>query len=506
MQMHKILKRPIIFVIVMTMFIINIVGSAYASDTYRRISSIRITVSDYLKHYDYDVNGSTLPTLSESDFSVPENNQYDIENVSWYGDNSYSIGSVPYVEIYLSAGEKERNSDNYTYYYFSGYYDSSSVVVNGGSFVSATLVGNYAIRVVIALNNVKGTYAAPSSPMWSSAVLGRATWTAPNTTSGYYKVDVFRENIKVASIITDQTAINLYPYMTKSAAYYFQVCTTPYNSSQKGVGKESEVVQSAFLNIGADQISDGSGQYTDSLYILNTSNTNINGTASNTSSHTSLTTATGFNSGTEYTVYNASTGQTTTLSGYGGNINNTNTNNANIYYGTNSNNGNNGSATTGSWYKEGNYWYFKTADGNKVCNDWLFWKNAYYRFGNDGKMITGFYGKDDYSTYYLSNSGAMKTGWVLVNNAWYYLNPQPGEYYGLMYKNMIVTVGDKSYFFDIDGRMRTGWVIIKDSDGIDQYYYFYTKSNEHPNDYGYMAKDTTILNGYTIADDGHWVH
>lgn len=507
MLLDKNIQKYISIFLIMNILIFSCMHISYGDDIYKRINSVRITVNDYLKHYEYDGSNNYLPSISENDFTVPDNNQYEITNVNWYGGGNYQIGSTPNVEIYLSAIEKERSNDYYTYYYFGGTYDSSSVHVNGGTFVSATLVGNYTLKVIIALNGVKGTYPSPTSPSWSSMVLGRATWNAPTGSSGYYRVDLMRDNFKVASIITDQTTINLYPYMTKSAAYYYKVYTIPYVSNQLNRGKESEAAQSAFLNILDDQISDGSGQYVESKYILNS---NINsglinsndpaGTRNISTSYQGLENSTvNFNSGTAYTVYNASTGQTSTLQGYGNTKNSSNS--VDVLNG-----GVNSSATTGNWYKEGNYWYFKTASGAKVTNDWLIWKNAYYRFDSDGKMLTGFYSKDEYSTYFLSNSGAMKTGWALVNNAWYYMNPQPGEYFGLMYKNTIVNIGDKSYFFDADGRMRTGWVIIKDKDGIDQYYYFYPKNDKNDNNYGYMARNTTILDGFTIADDGHWIH
>ncbi len=514
MLYNRFFKRSIVVFLLMAFITINTVSLSFADDSYRQISSIRITVSDYLKHYEYD-NNDSLPTLSESDFTVPESNQYEIDNVNWYGTNGYSIGTTPYVEISLSAKEKERNNDYYTYYYFGGYYNSSNVHVTGGTFVSATLVSNYNLKIVIALKGFKGTYSAPTSPTWNSAMIGRATWKAPENTSGYYRVDLYKENNKITSVITDQLALSLYPYMTQAGSYYFKVATVPYATAQLSAGKESEAVQSDYLGISAGQVSDGSGQYTDSKYVLNNTNTS----ASSNPSASGVTAANNtFNAGNYYTVYNSLTGQTTTLSGYGTNNTNagtatgmtnagTNTlNNGTTYSVISNNTGAGSNSTTGSWYKEGGYWYFKTASGNRVANDWLIWNNAYYRFDADGKMVTGFYDKDDYATYYLSNSGAMKTGWAQVKGAWYYLNPQPGEYYGLMYKNALVQVGQKSYFFDIEGRMRTGWVIMKDSNGTEQYYFFYPQSSEHPTDYGYMAKGTTVLNGYTLAADGHWVH
>lgn len=466
--------------------------SCFAGDTSVRINSVRITVSDYLKNIELDGN-EQIPSLSESDFSVPENNQYEISNVTWLGGDSVTIGGTPNVEIYLTSMEKERSNDYYTYYYFSGTYDNTNVHVSGGDFVSARPEGNYALRVVIALKGIRGTYQAPASPAWSASTLGLAVWSAPSSTSGYYKVSLFKDGVKTANLITDQTSLNLYPYMTRTGSYHFEVSTIPYTTNQKN-GKESSAVTSSSLNINEGETSDGTGQYTDSKYLINNNNV-LNGSQLTGNTGGTADAGNAYNQGTVYTVYNSNNGQTTVLPGY-----------ENISSANGASSSNTGSYTTGNWYKEGNYWYFRTSNGSKVCSDWLIWKNAYYRFDADGKMLTGFYNKDDYATYYLANSGALKTGWVLINNSWYFMNPQVGEYYGLMYKNAVVNIGDKSYYFDAEGKMRTGWVIIKDANGIDQYYYFYPKTAENGNNYGHMAKGTTILDGLTIAADGHWVH
>ncbi len=491
MSLKKCYNSVIHIIVMMPLFVFLFCGTTFAGDTSVRINSVRITVSDYLKNIEIDGN-EEIPSISESDFSVPDNNQYEISNVTWLGNDSLNIGGTPNVEIYLTSMEKQRTNDYYTYYYFSGTYNSQNVHVNGGNFVSARLEGNYALRVVISLKGIKGTYQSPSSPSWSYSTLGLAVWTAPANTSGYYKVSLFRDGVKTANIITDQTSLNMYPYMVRTGSYHFEVSTIPYTEAQKN-GKESDAVASSTININEGETSDGSGTYNDSKYLLNSNNV-LNG-AQLTGNMNITNTAVNYNSGTTYTVYNSNTGQTTTLPGY-----------ENTVVSNGSTTTNTGSYTTGSWYKEGNYWYFKTVDGSKVCSDWLLWKNAYYRFDSDGKMLTGFYHKDNFSTYYLSNSGALKTGWVLINNTWYYMNPQVGEYYGLMYRDAVVNIGDKSYYFDADGKMRTGWVIIKDADGIDQYYYFYPKTAENGNNYGHMAKGTTILDGFTIAADGHWIH
>lgn len=481
------------FLLLTVFFTLYFSAITFAGDRNVRISSVRITVSDYVKNIELDGSGE-MPSISESDFTVPDSNQYEISNITWLGSDNFTIGTVPNVEVYLTATEKERTNDNYTYYYFSGTYNSSNVHVNGGDFISARVEGNYALRVVISLKGIKGTFETPTSPCWSDSTLGLAKWTAPSNTSGFYKVGLYRDSVKVANLITDQTSINLYPYMTKAGAYHFEVSTVPYTEAQKK-GKESEVIESSVINIYEGETSDGTGQYTESKYLLYSSN-GLEGSQPTGYTSGSGSTSTDYNTGTTYTVYNSNNGQMTVLPGYE-NTANSSTENSNYA---------NTSYTTGNWYKEGNFWYFKTSNGVKICDDWLMWKNAYYRFDSDGKMLTGFYRKDDYATYYLANSGAMKTGWVLINNAWYYMNPQPGEYYGLMYKKALVNIGDKTYFFDADGKMRTGWVIIKDDNGVDQYYYFYPKTAENGNDYGYMAKSATILDGLTIAADGHWIH
>lgn len=480
------------YICCIVLYVLVLTIQSFAGDSNVRISNVRITVSDALKNLELNGN-EQLPSLSENDFTVPDNNQYEITNVSWVGNDDVSIGNVPKVEVYLTSMEKERSNDYYTYYYFSGTYNSSNVHVNGGTFVSARAEGNYALRVVLALKGIKGTFPSPSAPEWSNSVLGLAMWSAPAGTSGFYKVSLLKDSQKVCNIITDQTSLNLYPYMTKAGGYYFEVSTIPYTSEQIK-GKESEIIQSSILNIDIAETSDGSGQYADSKYLVYNGNVISDSQPTGTSTSTAAA-STDLNSGTSYTVYNSNNGQTTYLQGYG---NNTNTSGTSASASTSNN--------TGNWYKEGNYWYFRMGNGSNVCNEWLLWKNQYYRFDESGKMLTGFYKKDDYATYYLGNSGAMKTGWVLINNAWYFMNPEPGEYYGLMYRKAVVDIGNKSYFFDSDGRMRTGWVIIKDGNGIDQYYYFYPKTDANGNDYGYMAKSTTVLDGFTIAADGHWVH
>ena len=501
--------------------------TVWAADRNARINSVKITVSDYLKDLSLEGGDDELPSLSESDFAVPDTDQYVIDSAEWYGTNgSLTVGAQPKVLLYLSAQEKERSNGYSTFYYFTGSYNSSNVRISGGTFVSAQTVGNYGLRVVLSLKGIKGTYGEPQSPCWSTA-LGMATWGQPTMSSGYYKVTLYRDGSRVTTITTDQTNLNLYPYMTRAGGYYFEVSSIPYGAKQSG-GQASLGIQSDSVIISESQISSGSSQYPNGTYILNQQQsqnqniTNIYGAGTTTVIGATGTTGTStgvdlYNSGTSYTVYNANTGHTSTLPGVNlgtgsGTTTGTNTlgtgNNTSytVYGDTTSGSTQSQGVLSGSWYKSGGSWYFRTVNGQNMANTWLLWQDHYYRFDASGRMLTGFYTDTNGATYYLRDSGAMKVSWAVINGAWYYFNPAEGPYYGMMFKNQIANVGSKTYYFDHDGRMRTGWVIMKDSSNQDQYYYFYPKTSENDSNYGHMAKSTTVLGGYTIAADGHWVH
>lgn len=522
-QKGKSVKRSLCHGMLLLVLLLMTSVTVWAADRNARISTVKITVSDYLKDLSLEGGADELPALSESDFSVPDTDQYVIDSAEWYDTNgSLTVGAQPKVLLYLSAQEKERANGYSTFYYFNGSYNSSNVRVSGGTFVSAQTIGNYGLRVVLSLKGIKGTYGEPQSPRWSTA-LGMATWGQPTMSSGYYKVMLYRDGSRVTTITTDQTNLNLYPYMTRAGGYYFEVSSIPYGTSQSG-GQASLGIQSDSLIVTESQISSGSGQYPNGTYILNQNQnqtiTNLYGTGSTNTVISTNATSTGvdlYNSGTSYTVYNANTGHTSTLPGVNlgtGNGTTTGTqtlgtgNNATytVYGDTTNGSTQSQGALSGSWYKSGGSWYFRTVTGQNMANTWLLWQDHYYRFDANGRMLTGFYTDTNGATYYLRDSGAMKVSWAVINGAWYYFNPAEGPYYGMMFKNQIAIVGPKTYYFDHDGRMRTGWVIMKDNSNQDQYYYFYPKTSENDSDYGHMAKSTTVLGGYTIAADGHWVH
>ena len=68
----------------------------------------------------------------------------------------------------------------------------------------------------------------------------------------------------------------------------------------------------------------------------------------------------------------------------------------------------------------------------------------------DGTMHTGWVSIDNIY-YYLSDSGAMATGWVNMDNGWYYFDPNDGR----CTVNSAREIKDSWYMFGSDGKMVT---------------------------------------------------
>ena len=81
----------------------------------------------------------------------------------------------------------------------------------------------------------------------------------------------------------------------------------------------------------------------------------------------------------------------------------------------------NGAIKTG-WMLDGNDWYYYDQNGNK-CTGWVYVKNQWYLLNDAGVMQTGWQ-RVSGKWYYLDESGQgyMYTGWLDLNGQWYYLN------------------------------------------------------------------------------------
>ena len=79
--------------------------------------------------------------------------------------------------------------------------------------------------------------------------------------------------------------------------------------------------------------------------------------------------------------------------------------------------------------------------------------NYYYRFDANAYALISKWFKDPTNNawYYLGAEGKMLTGWQYISGIWYYLNPERGTNYGVMFCNCSVNIGGKYYAFNSEG-------------------------------------------------------
>ena len=132
----------------------------------------------------------------------------------------------------------------------------------------------------------------------------------------------------------------------------------------------------------------------------------------------------------------------------------------------------------------GDYYFFKTKDGEIFVKKWIKANGKAYRSGKDGKLYSGIvkigkrlyyfnrkthargklgWKKLDGIRYYTNENGVVQTGLKKIKKYTYYLDPE---------KNGAKTVGwkkiaKKTYYFNKRGRMQTGIVSI---DGFRYYF------------------------------------
>lgn len=151
--------------------------------------------------------------------------------------------------------------------------------------------------------------------------------------------------------------------------------------------------------------------------------------------------------------YNQNTNNNTNYYGPGYNTGN-NTNNVNNNIGSVASSGNYASLEVG-WHEDGNGRYYYLGNGMFMINTWGDIGGAYYRFDQNGYIYrnTFFLEPANNCYYLLAADGRMLTGWQQVNNKWYYMNPNRGATYGVMYLNTVVNDNGRIYALNSDGSM-----------------------------------------------------
>lgn len=112
----------------------------------------------------------------------------------------------------------------------------------------------------------------------------------------------------------------------------------------------------------------------------------------------------------------------------------------------------NAAETEGSWQQIGEEWKFRLKNGMSAQNTWILVDGHWYHMNMAGYMDKGwYYQAENNSWYWLRDSGAMKQGWLQLENKWYYLNAD-----GRMQTGWLESNG-YTYYLKPEGEMLTGW-------------------------------------------------
>ncbi len=424
------------------------------------INSVSVKVSSKLeaggKLPDIEIGGSA----SDRGVSVSASgSRYTVSAAEWLdkADKEITAGDEPRMKVTLTP-------DDVSEYYFLASYKSSNVKISGGSFVSARRDGDDLV-VTLRVNGVKGHYDSPKDAYWNEKTLGEARWEKPENTSGYYELQLLRDNKNVYKVEkTSTTRYNFYPYMTKTGSYSFKIRTIPGTDSQSKYGKKSDWLESGELEITDRYVSDGKGQQSSNPTAVKGTDQTVGWFREDNSWKYR------YPSGSLSSGWDEIDGQWYYFGEDNKALTGWQTIGREQYFFHD-----NGQMAVG-WARVGDLWYYFRPEteegrvkGSMVSSGW--------------RVIGGYY-------YYFNQDGSLYTGWLNLNGKWYYLNTLDNSLQGAMFTGWIRR-DEKTYFTDFNGEMVTGWYQIDGS-----WYYFYPDSGE-------MAHDTEI-DGFRIDSDGVW--
>lgn len=457
--MYQKLKRAAALVLA-CLCLINVPLETWAAT--KPINSVSIKLSSKLNV------GSALPQIQIGSGSAPDGgilvtekgSHFTVAEASWVDTGSKEVKAAdePRMRLVLEP-------DDVSEYYFLASYKASNVKVSGGSFVSAKRDGDRLV-VTVRVSPIRGQYDTPRDAYWNEKNLGEARWEKPENGSGYYEVQLLRNNKNVFKVNKTSSAnYNFYPYMTQTGNYSFKIRTIPGTDFQKSYGKASDWLESGELQITDRYVSDGKGQQSSDPKAVK---------------------------GTEETVGWIKEGNIWRYRFPDGRL------------------------RTNGWELIDGLWYYFDRSGNMLTGWQTIGGEQYYLYGN-GQMALGWMKengkwyyfrpeKEDGRSqgtlvtsgwrviggyyYYFNDDGSAYTGWLKKDGKWYYLNTLDNSLQGAMFTGWIRR-DEKTYFADSNGEMVEGWYEI---DGA--WYYFYPGSGE-------MAYNTEI-NGFHVDSDGVW--
>lgn len=378
----------------------------------KTISSVSIKVNTSLEAGDYlgdadihigDASGGNINVYTNA------TEKYNISDATISGSTNKNLKLGDEIRIKITI---EPNQAGDTEYRFSGTYSSSNVSISGGKFISASKK-NGSLIITLDINPLKGQYEEPEDVEWyetsGNSNIGKAIWKAPDATSGYYDVVLYKGGNEIHRVESYKgTSYNFYPYMTSKGNYTFKVRTVAKSSSDTSYGKKSDWVTSDEFYLSEEYVSNGAGR-------INTNNSSTgNSPGSTQSNHGQVGWV--YDNGTWYYFYPNGSKKTGGFENIG-NFWYLFDNNGKMLTGKQTYNGKpyffnvSGEMLTG-WHKDGNAWYYMSTDSN----------------GNGGVMITNSWITDGAgNTYYMHTDGRMAEGWTEIGGHWYYFRPGQGS-------------------------------------------------------------------------------
>ena len=100
-------------------------------------------------------------------------------------------------------------------------------------------------------------------------------------------------------------------------------------------------------------------------------------------------------------------------------------------------------------------WWFQLYGGSWLSGGWQLIHNRWYRFDQNGYMLTGWFTDSDGNRYYLNplddgTLGMMRTGWQMIDGQLYYFNTQSDGTMGRLFVN---TTTPDGYVVGADGAL-----------------------------------------------------
>ena len=148
----------------------------------------------------------------------------------------------------------------------------------------------------------------------------------------------------------------------------------------------------------------------------------------------------------------------------------------------------NGKKVTG-WLQLNNKWYYLNAEGI-MQTGWLQLDNKKYYLNAEGIMQTGWLQLNN-KWYYFYESGSMAKGWVERPDGWYYTNNE-----GIMQTGWI-NISGKTYYLTSTGKMHSGWL----QQGSEWYFFYESGSMvkgwvERPDGWYYTNNEGIMQTGW----------